>query len=89
MGLDLNKIVVVTQFPGLKWAGNGIKGKPPFQGAYIHLLFDIWRIRLAVFERTDRDQRHAQITHFFEQAMQRGLVAADGPVKAYCRPLPA
>jgi hypothetical protein len=52
-------------YRGLKWAGNGIKGKPPFQGAYIHFLFDIWRIRLVVFERTDRDQRHSQIAHFF------------------------
>jgi hypothetical protein len=27
-----------------------------------------------MFERTDRDQRHPQITYFFQQAMQRGLV---------------
>ena len=39
--LDLNKIVVATLFPGLKWARNVIKGKPPFQVAYIHLLFDV------------------------------------------------
>jgi hypothetical protein len=28
-------------YRGLKWARNVIKGKPPFQVAYIHLLFDI------------------------------------------------
>ncbi len=39
-----------------------------------HLLFDIWLIRLAVFERTDREQWQAQIAHFFEQAVQGGLV---------------
>ena len=39
--LNLNKIVVATRLPGVKWAGNIIKGKPPFQVAYIHLLFDV------------------------------------------------
>lgn len=40
--LDLHKIVVATRLPGgVKWAGNVIKGKPPFQGAYIHLRFDV------------------------------------------------
>jgi hypothetical protein len=38
---DLHKIVVATRLRGLKWAGNVIKGKPPFQVAYIHLLFGI------------------------------------------------
>jgi hypothetical protein len=38
---DLHKIVVATRLPGVKWAGNVIKGKLPFQGAYIHLLFDV------------------------------------------------
>jgi hypothetical protein len=39
--LGLHKIVVATWLPGVNWAGNVIKGKPPFQGAYIHLLFDV------------------------------------------------
>ena len=57
--LDLNKIVVATRLPGVEMGWNVIKGKPPFQGATIRLRFDVWRIRLAGFERTDRDQWHA------------------------------
>ena len=39
--LDLHKTVVATRLPGVELAGNVIKGKPPFQVAYIHLLFDV------------------------------------------------
>jgi hypothetical protein len=37
----LHKIVASLGYWGLKWAGNVIKGKPPFQVAYICLLFDV------------------------------------------------
>jgi hypothetical protein len=39
--LDLNKIVVATLLSRAEMGGNVIKGKPPFQGAYIHLLLDV------------------------------------------------
>jgi hypothetical protein len=39
--LDLNKIEVATRYRVVEMGGNVIKGKPPFQGANIHLLFDV------------------------------------------------
>ena len=41
MGLDLNKIVVAPLISRAEQARNAIKGKPPFQVAFIYLLFDI------------------------------------------------
>jgi hypothetical protein len=35
---------------------------------------DIWRICLIGLQPNDREQWHAEITHFSEQSMQRGLV---------------
>jgi hypothetical protein len=74
INLDLKKLWLPPGYRGLKWAGSVIKGNPPFEAAAIQLRFDIGRIHLTVFERTERDQGHAQVPHFFEQAMQCGLV---------------
>ena len=49
INLDLHKIVVATRLPGLEMLS---KGKTPFQGATIHLRFDVWLIRLACPERS-------------------------------------
>ncbi len=39
--LDLNEIVVATLFSRAEMGRKVVKGKPPFQVAWIHLLFDV------------------------------------------------
>ena len=39
--LDLHKTVVATRLPEVEMGWKCYKGKPPFQGAYIHLRFDV------------------------------------------------
>ena len=46
----------------------------PLLAAHLYLLFDFGRICLAGFDANGRDQRHSQITHPGQHAVQRGLV---------------
>ena len=50
------------------------KGQSPFSAAYFNAVCDICRICLAGIVAIDREQWHAEITHFSEQAIQGGLI---------------
>jgi hypothetical protein len=50
------------------------KGRSPFSAAYFNAVCDICRICLAGIVAIDREQWHAEITHFSEQAIQGGLI---------------
>lgn len=61
----MNKIVAATRFPRAEMGWKWYLRQPPFQGATVHLRFDILRICLAGFNRTDGEQWHAQVAYFF------------------------